>query len=511
MRKSIIWVITFLSVCLMLSFSVSAEDAVYNDSIISSDGFTTPANICDGTTDTYSDSFAIPGVTVTREGNISSLYIVFDKVPGEWTLTCVGKNESNDEVYKTINCGLNGFLHEFIAIEDEVEFDVCELKLAFKSYVSIAEVYAFSSGALPAWVQEWKPPLNKADLLIFASHSGDENLFFAGVIPYYASERCLTVQVVYLVDHSETHDRVHEQLDTLWASGIRNYPVMGKFPDVASVSLDRNSSKFDTLSQLSSSGFTFQDIVQFVTLNIRRFRPLVVLSHDTYGEHGDGMHILCAEAVIEASKKSGDYNEYTEDIINNFTWTPEKIYLHLYEEGKITLNLDENYGGIGMKTPFEVSSDAYRFQKTQIDTILGKWLLGTETAPIKKATDIVYYSPCEYGLFFTSVGEDTVGGDLFENVIPYAQRDTHLDDESPIFPELDTEVVTEAPETESEDFETSDEKPDKAPVNRKAVTVIIVITSVIVCVLIVIFTVASSKTSVRSRRKRKQDRKNKVN
>ena len=96
-------------------------------------------------------------------------------------------------------------------------------------------------------------------------------------------------------------------------------------------------------------------------------------------------------------------------------------------------------------------------------------------------------------------------------MIPYAQRDTHLDDESPIFPELDTEVVTEAPETESENFETSDEKPDKAPVNRKAVTVIIVITSVIVCVLIVIFTVASSKTSVRSRRKRKQDRKNKVN
>lgn len=512
MKKTITLIITFVIACYVLSLSVCADDAIFNDSFISSDGFTTPANICDGTTDTYSDSYAIPGVTVTRDGGIASLYIVFDKVPGEWTLTCVGRNESNDEVYKTLTCGLNGFLHEFVDLNKHVEFEVTELKLAFRSNVSIAEVYAFSQGLLPAWVQDWEPQLNKADLMIVASHAGDENLFFAGIVPYYALERGMTVQVVYLVNHEETHDRIHEQLDTLWASGIHNYPVMGKFPDVAKVSFDRNESKFDTISELSKSGFTFQDIVQFVTLNIRHFRPLVVVSHDLNGEHGDGMHILCAEAVIEASKKCGDYNEYQDDLANNFTWTPEKIYLHLYEEEKITLELDEDLGGLGMKSPFEVSSDAFRYQKSQIETRLGNWLFGSETNPVKKAKDIVYYSPCEYGLYFSAVGEDNVGGDFFENVIPYFMRDTHLDDDdSPIFPDLETEEITEAPETEPEKEDIQFEETEKAPISRKALIVIIVISSVVICVFIAILTVVSSKTSVRSRRKKKQDRKNKVN
>ena len=49
-------------------------------------------------------------------------------------------------------------------------------------------------------------------------------------------------------------------------------------------------------------------------------------------------------------------------------------------------------------------------------------MYGTADRPIKKATDILTYSPCNYGLYYTSVGNDVVGGDFFENVKTYEQR-----------------------------------------------------------------------------------------
>ena len=64
----------------------------------------------------------------------------------------------------------------------------------------ISDVYAFSAGTLPDFVQNWEKPLERADILLNSSHSDDDQLFFAGLLPYYASRGC-DIQVVYYTDH----------------------------------------------------------------------------------------------------------------------------------------------------------------------------------------------------------------------------------------------------------------------------------------------------------------------
>ena len=68
------------------------------------------------------------------------------------------------------------------------------------------------------------------------------------------------------------------------------------------------------------------------------------------------------------------------------------------------------------------------------------------------------YSPCNYGLYHTTVGYDVIGGDMFENVKTYAVRhaeeDAKIDETEPI-PETDP-VETEPAETDPDKTETTD-------------------------------------------------------
>ena len=74
------------------------------------------------------------------------------------------------------------------------------------------------------------------------------------------------------------------------------------------------------------------------------------------------------------------------------------------------------------KTPFQVTKEGFGCHKSQHWTWFYRWIYGTGANPIGKASDIKTYSPCLYGLYDTKVGQDSAGGDFFENVRTYAQR-----------------------------------------------------------------------------------------
>ncbi len=57
--------------------------------------------------------------------------------------------------------------------------------------------------------------------------------------------------------------------------------------------------------------------------------------------------------------------------------------------------------------------------KTQHQYWFYEWLNKRE-----KAADITSYSPCEFGLYYSSVGTDITGGDMFENIKTYAELET---------------------------------------------------------------------------------------
>lgn len=397
-----------------------AAEADYQNAQIEAEGFSNPARISDGSRNTYTSAAEGGTVTVFREDGIAGIYIEFDRLPQTWTLT-------DPNTGMSVTCGQNGFLHEYVDVTGLFGEMPGTLTMNFEADTVLADIYVFSEGDLPDWVQIWQPPLEEADLLLISSHSDDEQLFFLGVLPYYAGERGLKVQVAYVVQHFEAnnvqnHVRPHEQLDGLWTVGVRNYPVMSEFPDLYAESKDRETAFAQSAAVYENAGYTYDDFVSYITECFRRFKPLVVVSHDLDGEYGHGTHVVCARAITEAVEYAADESAFPESAQRYGTWEVEKIYLHLYEENQIVMDYDvplENFDG---KTAFEVSQEGFACHESQHWTWFYKWIYGTETNPITKASQIRSYSPCKYGLFYTTVGLDETGGDFFENIVTYGER-----------------------------------------------------------------------------------------
>lgn len=410
--------LTVLLAC--LTVAAHAQEAEYGDAVIEAAGFDAPGRICDGSRSTYAAASDTATVTVSRDGGVGALYIEFDDTPQQWTLT-------NPESGESVTGGQNGFLHEFVDVSALWGDLPDTLVLSFEGGTAIAEIYVFSQGEPPDWVQVWQPPCETADLLLVSSHSDDEQLFFAGVLPYYAVERGLNVQVAYVVQHFQAngvrdHQRPHEQLDGLWTVGVRNYPVMSQFPDLYSESKDRATALARAVSVYENAGYTYDDFVGYFTQCIRRFKPLVVVSHDRNGEYGHGTHVLCADALTKAVACAADGEQYPDSAAEYGPWTVEKTYLHLYPEDQIVMDFDTPLESLDGKTAFQATQEGFACHKSQHWTWFYKWIYGTDANPIRRAADIKSYSPCSYGLYDTQVGPDVVGGDFFENVVTYAQR-----------------------------------------------------------------------------------------
>lgn len=81
--------------------------------------------------------------------------------------------------------------------------EYAEITLTFDNGpVTINEIVAYTPGQVPDTVQKREAPKEDGtDLILFSTHSDDEQLFFAGLLPYYAAELDYEVLVVYLTDH----------------------------------------------------------------------------------------------------------------------------------------------------------------------------------------------------------------------------------------------------------------------------------------------------------------------
>lgn len=400
--------------------SDAVEAAAYEDTVLETEGFAAPGYLSDGSRSTYIAAEADALVTVSRGDGIGGIYIEFDRPPGEWTLTDPASGVD-------VVCGKQGFLHEYVGVAELLGYVPQALELRFGVGTVIADIYGLSQGKLPDWVQTWEAPCEQADLLLLSTHSDDEQLFFAGMLPYYAVERGLAVQVAYVVQHFEAqgvenHVRPHEQLDGLWAVGIRNYPVMSKLPDLYGESKNRQEAFEKTCAVYEAAGFSYEDFEGYITECLRRFRPLVVVSHDLDGEYGHGAHVVSAAALTEAISAAADGNRYPESAQAYGVWQVEKTYLHLYEENAIVMDWDTPLESLGGRTAFQVSQEGFGCHVSQHWTWFYKWMYGTEGNPITKASQITRYSPCLYGLYDTQVGADVAGGDFFEHIVTYEER-----------------------------------------------------------------------------------------
>lgn len=419
-RKIIVALGVLFLVAFFMPQKTMAKEATCENVKTEAEGFQNKTSLFDNNTNTYTQALEENKIQLSLEDGIRSVYIKFDRIPTEWTLT-------NGDTGESVTYGKYGFLHEFADVKALWDDLPQNLVLSFEEGTVIADVYAFSDGDIPEWVQIWQPPCEVADLLLVSSHSDDEQLFFLGVLPYYAGELGMKVQVAYVIQHFEVngvlnHQRPHEQLDGLWTVGVRNYPVMSEFPDLYAQSKNRKEAFAQAEKVFEAAGVTYDDFISYVTECIRRFKPSVVVSHDLDGEYGHGTHVLVAAALTEAIEKSKDASCYPESAEKYGTWEIQKLYLHLYEENAIVMNYDFPLEKFNGKTAYQVSCDGFDCHKSQHWTWFYKWIYGSEENPYTKASQIKTYSPCKYGLYQTAVGMDVVGGDFFENVVTHKTK-----------------------------------------------------------------------------------------
>lgn len=327
-------------------------------------------------------------ITITGKSHIplEGIYIKYNKIP-----EC-GYLNNNTAIAQ------NGFLHEFIELSGQKEFTLTY------PFADICDIQIFSEGVLPCNVQKWETGDLNTDILLCATHSDDDQLFFAGLLPYYAGYKNANVRVAYFANHYDTYNRTHELLDGLWHCGIKNYPDISDFPDGYSESVE-GAENF-----LKSKGFEYRDIIRFQRNLIEEYKPLVVVLHDFDGEYGHGAHMLNTKSFIETFDIVKDENGYV----------PQKIYVHLYPENKIELDIDVSLDVFNGKSAFNISQEAFGFHKSQHWTWFYDWIYGKD-GKTSNSTQIRTYNPRQYGLYYSSVGEDINKNDILENVLIYAE------------------------------------------------------------------------------------------
>ncbi len=351
-------------------------------------------------------------LTLTGDTPIGYLYLIFQKDYPEISLENpdTGENALISQV----------FLHHCIDLSNYFDVLPKSVILHFEQgSVSLNELTVFSPGRLPQQVQQWQPPAQgKTDLLLLSTHGDDEQLFFAGLLPLYAGEKGVAVQVAYLTDHRNlTGERVHEMLNGLWSVGCNVYPVFGSFPDFRIDSLDGTYQEFKRL------GYSADALTGFVVEQLRRFRPQVVVGHDIQGEYGHGMHMVYTDCLIRALEISMDASAYPELAEKYGVWDVPKTYLHLYEENAVTIDYDRPLDHFNGMTAFEVTQKlGFPCHKSQQYTWFTRWLNG-KNQQITKASEIATYSPCSFGLFRSTMGEDVLRNDFMENIVTYAQQE----------------------------------------------------------------------------------------
>ena len=493
----------FLIFALMAGFAVGVSAAPEDADITASTAFSGSGYgsfdfLKDGNIDSYKTSSGNASITLSNDQGIGSLYLLFDLEYGEYTITANGK---------TYTAGKDEILHEYVDLIAAFGTAPKSVTLDFANgSVRLSEIYVFSGTDVPDFVQKWSAPHeNGADLVLFATHGDDDQLYFAGLLPMYAVAKDCRVQVVYLTDHrNTTSGRIHEMINGLWAVGIRAYPVFGRFADFRIDDLEDTYRTYE-----NSYGTSRDDLQGFVVEQIRRFKPQVAVGHDLKGEYGHGMHQVYADLLTKAVKLTGDANAYPDSAEKYGTWEIPKLYLHLYEENAITIDYDQPMDVFDGLSAFQVTQKyGFPCHVSQQWTGFRTWLNGYD-GEITKASQIQKYNPSQFGLYHTTVGADVQKNDFLENITTYDEQERleqeRLEQERLEQERLEQERLEqerlEQERIEQERLEQErleQERLEQEAQRRKDITVAAVILAVLIILLILL---------VRSRPKRRRRKK----
>ena len=333
--------------------------------------------------------FHAGNVRIECETPVYSVYLIWNQPPEAYEIHL----DSGSVIP-----GDGEILHEYVDFDEPVS----SFEIVLSKYSELCELRAFSQGRPPEDVQLWQQPLDEADVLVLPAHADDDVIFFGSLIAQCV-DRGLDVQIAYLVNHYDWQPRPHELLDALWLMGIRNYPVIGPFPDHYVLNL-----------QGALSSFGEQNVIDYYVELIRRFRPSIILGHDREGEYGHGAHQISSLALEQAVPLAADATFQPGTMETYGVWDTPKLYLHFTQENEIWVDVQTPLEYFGGMTAFEVAHAAMLKHECQLQY--------AHRPQLECEGEFWRYDCRRFGLVRSTVGIDT-GNDIMENLIP--KKDTH--------------------------------------------------------------------------------------
>jgi len=267
------------------------------------------------------------------------------------------------------------------------------IRRAEEGELVLSSLHVMTPGQLPSWIQQWKRLEGDAELLLIATHPDDDILWFGGMLPTYAGEKGMKVQVAYMVGGLNRIRRI-ELLNALWHCGVRYYPDIGTFKDIGSSSFVSAYNAWDGEEQVDA----------YITRLIRKWNPQVIAAQDIKGEYGHLHHQITVKAIIKSVTSLCSDPSYDLQSIDEYgTAHPLKLYIHLYDQNQIRFDWEQPLAAFGGKTGLQIAREAFKLHVSQ--------QTGKYNVSIKNA-----YNCALFGLYYSSVGPDAAGNDLFENI-----------------------------------------------------------------------------------------------
>ena len=257
----------------------------------------------------------------------------------------------------------------------------------------ISKLTVWGEGDVPRSAQRWEYLQGDADLMLIVTHPDDDLVWFGGLLPTYAGDRGYKTMVVYMAGEPSAQ-RKNELLDGLWTCGVTYYPVIGPFGDYAAPNVQ---------SALSAWGGE-EAVNSFLTEQIRKYRPLVLVTQDIRGEYGHKQHIAMVQQVIVCAESlAADETQYPESAEEYGTWQVQKLYLHRLRENEIKLDWTLPLDAFGGQTGEQIARKAFKMHLSQQKTDYNVYMTGT-------------FDSQRMGLKFSAVGADELKNDIFEHV-----------------------------------------------------------------------------------------------
>lgn len=314
----------------------------------------------------------------------ATLYVEWKTLPKDFTLTQYRSDGSTVET----TAGEIYQLNQLYNISEETR----SIALSSQTNMDICTAVIYGPDTIPKDYHPWYATPEKLDYLIIVAHPDDDAIFMGAIVPTYGVERGLNGTILYTCS-SNIRYRCNEALNGAWVMGLRNHPIFANFPDI-----------LPSLKEKWEFQFTIKKLTNYYVRIIRQYKPEVIISHDTEGEYGHWQHKYVSKAVCQAVELAADDTYDPESITQYGVFQVKKLYLHLYPENAVKLDVVSPLKEFNYKNILEISEIAFQQHVSQ-----------AQASHLNDNHDGVY-SLSDFGLYFSCVGENKTTNDMFYNI-----------------------------------------------------------------------------------------------